>query len=522
MTTPVNRDPIGATFLIDDAPLMSSRYTRLIFVLISLGLVGCSTAPALPETLVVATAVFPESLEGGAASFAGLSLAYQTMDPLIRRDNDGTLRSGLAVAWTSTDETTWRFELRRGVRFHDGAPFTAADVVHTVEYVLDPASAHSGRRRIEQIEAVTIVNEHTIDISTDGPFPTLILGLSDIPIEAKHYHEQTSKQDRARRPMGTGPFVFARWVPGDRYEVTANPHYWGGAPAIERVVFRQIPESSTRLASLLAHETHIIEELPVDLIPRVEATPGLEVAPVGSAVALVLTLDTRSPPFNDRIVRAALDHAIDKPLILEALLGGNGALLDGQLLTVDTPGHNPEIDPRPYDPARARALLASAGYSEGLTTSITTRAGKYVSDVYIANAVSGMLGRVGITARINVVEGGVFAKMVLAKDLGPIHMVGWYSLGDPDFATVWFTEASERALWHNKEYEELFLKARSTVDGIARRRIYRRMMEIMHEDIPAIFLFALPSIYAKSSRVVGWRPPADKVLRLHKVSLRSS
>ena len=408
------------------------------------------------------------------------------------------------------------------MRFHDGVPFTASDVKHTLDYVLDPLSAHSGNQRIEQIQAVTIIDEHTVEIRTDGPFPTLALGLSDIPIEAKHYHARTTKQQRARQPLGTGPFVFARWVPGDRYEVTANPSYWGGAPRVQRVIFRQIPESSTRLASLLAHETHIIEELPVDLIPRVEATPGLEVAPVESGVALVLTFDTRKPPFDDVAVRVALDHAIDKPLILEALLRGKGQVLDGQLLTATTPGHNPEIHPRPYDLARARALLAEAGYPAGFATSITTRSSKYTSDVFIANAVAGMLSKVGVTAQVNVVEGGVFSKMVRAKDLGPIHMVGWYSLGDPDFAAVWFTESSGYSLWYNREYEELFLQARSTIDNASRMRIYRRMMEIMYAEAPAIFLFALPSIYAKSSRVTGWQPPADKVLRLQRASLEPS
>ena len=239
---------------------------------------------------------------------------------------------------------------------------------------------------------------------------------------------------------------------------------------------------------MLAHETHIIEELPVDLIPRVEATPGLEVAPVESGVALVLTFDTRKPPFDDVAVRVALDHAIDKPLILEALLRGKGQVLDGQLLTATTPGHNPEIHPRPYDLARARALLAEAGYPAGFATSITTRSSKYTSDVFIANAVAGMLSKVGVTAQVNVVEGGVFSKMVRAKDLGPIHMVGWYSLGDPDFAAVWFTESSGYSLWYNREYEELFLQARSTIDNASRMRIYRRMMEIMYAEAPGDLL----------------------------------
>ena len=181
-------------------------------------------------------------------------------------------------------------------------------------------------------------------------------------------------------------------------------------------------------------------------------------------------------------------------MILKQLLYGNGSLLNGQTLTSNTFGHNPNLSAYPYDVKKAKQLLKEAGYQNGFETSITTRSGKYLSDVDISNAISGMLMQVGIKTGVNVVEGGVYSKMVKAREMGPMHMVGWYSLGDADFSTVWFTDGSNRAYWKNDEYEKLFLEGRSTMDVAVREKAYHRMMEIINEEAPPIFLFGMPSV----------------------------
>ena len=271
------------------------------------------------------------------------------------------------------------------MRFHDGTPFTSADVKATIEHVLDPRVTYGTRNRIAQIESVTIIGPHEVEVRTKAPFPTLINGLSDIPIESAA-HLAAGGITGARPPMGTGAWRYGQWVGGDRYELTANAEYWGGAPRIPRLLLRQIPEPSTRVASLLAGETHIIQEVPVDLIPRVRNSRVAEISSTETSVGLVLTFDTTKPPFNDRRVRIAMHHAVNRALILEQILGGQGTLLQGQLLTSNTFGFNPNIRPREYDPAAARRLLAEAGMARGFNTSIATRSGRYLSDVDISNA----------------------------------------------------------------------------------------------------------------------------------------
>ena len=495
-------------------------YGKWSAILVSLALLWFPSGVSAEKVLRIGSAIFPDTLSTSVSSFAALSLNLQTTDTLVKRNNDATLEPGLALSWEAVDDTRWRFKLREGVKHHDGVEFTASDVKDTLDFILAPDSVYGSKRRITQIDRTEIVDKYTVDIITKKPFPTLIRALSDIPIEPKHHREKVGREGMAKQPMGTGPFKFVKWIPGDRLELVANKNYWGGAPKVDRVIIRQIPEGATRVASLLAGENHIIEEVPVDLIPKVDATDGVEIAATESTVGLCLTMDTRKPPFDNPKVRLAMDYAINKPIILDKLLMGKGTLLKGQLLTSNTFGHNPNIKALPYDPEKAKQLLKEAGYPKGFETSITTRSGKYLSDVDICNAVAGMLAKVGIKAGVNVVEGGVYSKMVKARDMGPIHMVGWYSLGDGDFATVWFTEPSGRAYWKSDEYEQLFVNARSTVDQSERLKAYQRMMEILHEEKPAVFLFGLPTIYAKSSKLSGWGPPSDKLLRLSNAVLK--
>jgi peptide/nickel transport system substrate-binding protein len=493
---------------------------RCLGIALSVSVFLAAPAASAEQTLVVGVAGFPDTLKTGWSSFTALTLTIQTNDLFINLDDKGQPEPALALRWEAVNPTTWRFFLRRGVKFHDGVEFTSADVKHTIDYVLKPETKYGTASRIGLVSEVVPIDKYTVDIKTREPFPTLLVGLSNIAIEPKHVFDAGGPEAMLRHPIGTGPFKFQRWLPADRYELVANPDYWGGKPKVDRLVFRQIPEGSTRVASLLAGETHIIEEIPVDLISRVRGSRNADIASVATSGSLVLTFDTRKPPFNDPRVRLAIDLAIDKNLINQEILAGTGEILQGQLLTKSTFGWNPTLKARPFDPERAKKLLAEAGYPNGFTTSITNRSGRYVSDVEIGNAIGGFLDQIGVKTQVNVVEGGVYSRMATAMDMGPMHIVGWYSLGDADFNTIWFTTDSKRAFWKNAEYERLFVEARSTTDRGKRAAAYARMMQIMHDENPAVFLFGVPSVYGKSKRLTGWVPPGDRLLRLSKAEIK--
>ncbi|MDB5488578.1 MAG: transporter substrate-binding protein [Reyranella sp.] len=472
------------------------------------------------DMLVVGASLFTDSLSPTGGAYITLSLCYQTWEPLVARDSDDKLIPALAERWESLSPTHWRFHLRQGVKWHDGTPFTAADVKFTIDYIIDPKTVYARKTRIAGLVSTEIVDDKTVDIRTSAPAPLLLRGLADIPIEQKAISEKLGLVVAQRKPVGTGPWKFVEWVAGDRYDLIANDDYWDGPPAMKRLRIRAIPEGATRVASLVAGETDIIEEVPVDLLPSIEKRRNLKIDAVESSVSLVHTFDTRKPPFNDVRVRRALDYAIDKQTLLKQMLGGYGSVLDGQLVTRSTFGYNPDIKARPYDPAKAKALLAEAGYAKGFGNKINTLSGRYLSDVDIANAVAGMMSAVGVKTNVNVVEGGVWSQLDRSREQGPMYQVGWFSVGDADFNTVWYTESSKRNYWTNAEFDRLWLEARSTLDEAERLKAYNRMMQIMHDEVPSIFLFGLPRISGRSEKVSGWKPSRDSLLRLHKVNVK--
>jgi peptide/nickel transport system substrate-binding protein len=475
---------------------------------------------AADKTLTVGASVFPDSLRSGTSSYASLSLLEQTNDPLLARDNKGDLHPALATSWEPIDPTTMRFHLRQGIKFSDGGDFTADDVVFTINRVIDPKNAYAMLSRIGQVQSATAVDKYTVDIKTKTVFPTLLRGLSDIIIEPQHYYEKAGPDAVASHPIGTGPFIFQEWVPGDHYTLTANKTYWGGAPKFDKLVIRTIPDGSTRVASLVTGESQIIEEVPIDLIDQVNESGTAKVDEISTTVGLVLTFDPTIKPFDDPKVREAFDYAIDKPLILKQILKGQGEILQGQVLTKGVLGWNPDLQARPYDPAKAKKMLRDAGYDFNTPVPITTQNGKYASDTDICNAVAGMLNQIGVKATVNVVEGGVFQQMSTAQKLGALYMIGWYSVGDADFASVWYTKGGYRTKWVDPEYERLFVAARSTTDVAERIRDYHQMMEILNQQTPSLFLFGLPSLYGVGNDITGFGAAADKLLRLTQVQVK--
>jgi peptide/nickel transport system substrate-binding protein len=477
-------------------------------------------ALAADKVLTVGAAVFPDSLKPGIGSFASQSLLVQTNEQLVQRDAVGNPQPTLATSWEQVDPTTMRFHLRQGVKFTDGVEFTADDVVYTIKYVQDPQNAYGAAARISQVSEAVAVDKYTVDIKTKVVFPTLLRAMAEILILPKHYAEKVGTKGLTEKPMGAGPFIFQEWVPGDHYTLTANKNYWGGAPKFDKVIIRTIPDGSTRVAALVSGEAQIIEEVPIDLIDQVDASGIAAVDSIPTSVGLVLTYDPTIKPFDNARIREAFDYAIDKPLILKQILKGKGELLDGQVLTKAALGYNPDLKARPYDPAKAKQMLVEAGYDFNTPVPITTQNGKYVSDVDICNAIAGMLNKIGVKATVNAVEGGTFQSMSNVLKMGPLHMIGWYSLGDADFATVWYTKAGHRTHWYSEEYEKLFLAARSTNDEKERIRLYHEMGALAYREMPSIYLFGLPSLYGVNKKIAGFSAPSDKVLHLQKVEMK--
>ena len=487
---------------------------------------GGALAPdAAPQkTLVVAQGAFPPSLSPGESSNPSLSILLHIHDGLTWTERDLTVRPHLAERWETVNPTTWRFYLRKGVKFHNGEPFNAETVKFTIDRVMDKSRPYARRGRIGLVTGVTVVDEHTVEIKTSAPFPLLPRGLRDIVMEAPRNIKEKGEQPALQRPVGTGPFKVVEWRPNDRLVLDANTEYWGGRPAYDRLVIRNISEPSTRVAALKAGEVHVAEQIPIDLVKEVERATDLRIEEVPINMGMVLTFDllNASPdsPVKNPKVRLAIDHAIDRETLWSELLGKRGAILDGQLITKGAVGYNPNLRATKYDPARAKQLLAEAGYPQGLSLELKTPVGKYLIDRDLSLAVASQLAKVGINVKVDVLEWGAFSKQLAAKKMGPMHLIGWYNVGDADFGMVWYWTGSGRHFWDNPDFDRLFVASRSELNAAKRQALLHEAGQLMNLQRPSVFLFQLPALYAVNAKVGNWKPRPDEMLDVTKATLK--
>jgi peptide/nickel transport system substrate-binding protein len=487
---------------------------------------GVPAAPAGAQERVLTTAqgAFPPSLSPGEQANPSLSILLHIHDGLTWTDRDLTVKPHLAERWETVDPTTWRFYLRKGVKFHNGEPFNAEAVKFTIDRAMDKNRPYARRGRIGLVKQVTVVDEYTVEIKTNGPFPLLPRGLRDIVMEPPRYIREKGDDWASQHPVGTGPFKLVSWTPNDRVVLEANTSYWGGRPPYDRLVIRNIPEPSTRVAALKAGEVQIAEQIDIDLLREIERTRGLHVETVPIHMGMVFTFDLlkASPdsPVKNLKVRQAIDHAIDRATLWSELLGKRGAILDGQLITRGAVGYHPGLRPTPYDPARAKQLLAEAGYPKGFALNIATPVGKYLIDRDLAIAVASQLGKVGITANVDVIEWGAYSKALGSKKMPPMHVIGWYNVGDADFGMIWYATASARSFWESPEFDKLFTASRSELDPKKREELLHQAGQMMHDQLPSIYLFQLPALYGVSDRITGWKPRPDEMLDVTKAILK--
>lgn len=383
----------------------------------------CCTPPAAAQTLRFAFQGEVASMDPYAVNetftTAFLSSVYE---PLVRRAADLSLEPGLAERWERDGETRWIFHLRRDVRFHEGEPFTAEDVVFSLGRISRPPS--NMLARVVTIRSVRALDPHRVEIVTDGPDPTLLANLTNVLIMPRAWAERHGAQDtvdiRTRRDNhagrnanGTGPFRVVSHEPGTRTVLARNPHWWDrAAPTnIQEAVFTPIMSDATRVAALLSGQVDLAWPIPVQDVPRVERTPGLRMLEQLELRTIFLGLDQVRPellhsdvrgrnPLADARVREAMYRAIDIEAIRRTVMRGKSrptALLNGPGIE----GFSEEVDamrPR-FDRERARALLAEAGYPNGFGLGMHCPNNRYVNDEGICQAVAAMLAQVGI--RVN-------------------------------------------------------------------------------------------------------------------------
>lgn len=469
-------------------------------------------------TLIFAEGTGPAHLDpnGPGLSSPLLGMWRQMYDTLVWTDSNLKIIPQLATSWKNIDDLTWEFKLRQGVKFHNGEAFDATSVKFTLDRILDPKQKATQSARFTELDSVEIVDPMTVRMHTKHPFPVLLLGLTQAFIVPPVYVGQTPEK-AATNPVGTGPFKFASWTQGDRLAFTANKEYWGDKPRVDEAVFRVIPDDATRLAALKAGEIHIDMILPIDSIDAVASDPNLRVEQSFIVNSLILMMDNmRGGPTANPLVRQAINYAIDKENLNKTLLRGKLRPLQGQLATPEAFGFSQSVKAYPYDPEKAKSLLSQAGYSGGFDTVINGPIGKYTADRDIVVAVADQLGKVGIRAKANPMEYGLFVQKLLASQLSPMFLIGWYTFGDAALADIWLTSLTGvyGHYYAPSPYDDLVTQAATALDPKARQAAYDKVATYQHDQALAAWLFQAADYYGVSKKVTGFHGRPDETTYL--------
>lgn len=482
---------------------------------------GSAPSPTLAKPVVVGHGAEDVSLDPNLSIATNWqSLLANLYDTLVVRDRSGKLAPSLATSWKAVDATTWEFALRPGVKFHNGETFDAADVKFTVDRVLDAATKSQQRGYIASVTSVVAVDSTTVRISTQDPDPLLIDNLQLVPIVSAKFLGEKGAAALANGANGTGPYRFVEWRKGDRLTMEAFPEHWRGRAKVDRAIFRVIPETATLSAALQAGEIDIAVNLPPDTAGALKGSTTFDIATVPSQRSLYLVLDNTVKPLDDVRVRKALNHAVNVKELTDGLLLGHAQPIP-TLLGPMYVGHDASLKPYGHDAAKAKQLLAEAGYPNGFDLTLRAPSGRYVKDKEIAEALAGQLRKVGIKVTLDVQEWGTYLNAYRAHKLGPLYLIGF---GTPvwDYTVAfrsYLLASNAQAYYRSPELEEKVKEAGRTVDAEKRRLLLQDINRRIHDEAAFVFLYVQNDIYGVSKRI-AWTPGSDEKVWLYDVTPR--
>ena len=439
---------------------------------------------------------------------------------LIKYDKDIRIVGDLAESWEiSKDGLVITFHLRKGVRWHDGRPFTAADVLYTYQVTVDPKTPTAYAGDFLKVKKAEVLDDWTFRATYDKPFAPALMSWS-VGILPKHLlaGKDITTSPLGRRPIGTGPYKFKEWVTGQKIVLVSNPDYFEGRPYIDGYIMRIIPDTATMFLELRANGIDRMGLTPLQYTRQTENNLFRENFNKYRYLSFAYTYmgyNLKNVLFTDKRVRQAIAHAVNRVEMIDGVLLGLGKPATGPYKP-GTWAHNPNVRDYPYDPAKAKTLLAEAGWKDlngdgvlekdGLPFAfeIITNQGNEIR-AKCAEIIQRRLAEVGIKVKIRVVEWAAFVKDFINKRKFDATILGWTIPMEPDLYDVWHSsktgpEELNFISYKNGEVDALIEKGRETFDQSVRKSCYDRIQEIFAEEQPYLFLYvpdALPIIHAR-------------------------
>jgi peptide/nickel transport system substrate-binding protein len=458
---------------------------------------------------------------------------HNMYDAVVTRTDDMRVVPEIAESLTQIDATTWEARIRPGIRFHDGSPLTAEDVKFTFDRLTRDGAMEgktSPRKSlVGPLAETVVVDPLTVRFKLASPWPVFRAYLPFNQVVSRAYVEKVGSDGMATRPMGAGPFRLVEWRRGDSVILERFPDYYGGAadippvgPArVERVIFKVIPEPASRVAALLAGEVDLIDELPHHAIRQVEANPRTQVLKSNGTRSFFIDFNTTKPPFDKVAVRRAANHAVDRKLVIDKILNGLAVPLT-TLISPDSYGYNPDLEPWRHDPALAKKLLVEAGYPNGVDVTID------VDNPFKeqAEAVAAMLGQAGFRAKVQLWERTALADLWKdpSKHDRQMFFRSWGDGAlDPVGIFVPVLKTRDRGNYSgysNPEVDRLLTEADTETDVEKRARLYRDAQAIVREEAPLLFLWLPQDVYGASRRLIDWQPSPRGIVKLHRAAIK--
>lgn len=482
------------------------------------------TSVAYGDTIIMGTIGDASNLIPPLASDASSStITGHVYNGLIRYDKNMRFEGDLAESWDISDDgREITFHLRKGVRWHDGEPFTSADVLFTYKLMIDPETPTAYAERYKQVEEAMAPDAYTFKVRYAEPLaPALVSWAMGICPEHLLKDEDISTSELARNPVGTGPFRFVKWDPGEQIVLERNEDYFEGAPYIKRIVYRIVPDTTTMFLELQSGGLDYMGLTPLQYARQTESPAFKRRFNKYRYPAFAYTYlgyNLRKPMFQDRRVRQAISYAIDKQEIVDGVLLGLGQPATGPYKPGSWP-YNPEVQRYPYAPDKARALLDAAGWKDRDGDGVRDKDGQALAFTILTNQgndqrikageiIQRRLQEVGIEVKLRVIEWASFLKEFIYPGRFDATILGWTIPVDPDGYNIWHSsKTGPRELnfigYSNPEVDRLLEQGRRVLGVDKRRPVYHRLQEILAEDVPYTFLYVPDSLPVVARRFHG-------------------
>jgi len=433
------------------------------------------------------------------------------MEPLVEVDYGRKEFVGvLAESWEFQGKR-WVFRLKKGIRFHDGSPFTSKDVAYSISRMKNDKRSLQ-RSNFKDVVEMQSPDDHTVIITTKIPNAVFLDRLHNRFMMSKAAADKYGDQVD-QHPTGTGPYKFVSWQRDGNLVLTRNDEYWGPKPEIKEVVLRKVGEEAGRVAGLLAGQGDVINNVPVDEIPRLEKHPRVRVEKVEGLRMYFLAMNVTFKPFDNKLVRQAINYSVDPTAVIKYIYDGNGYLLNGPV-GANVIGYDPNFKRYPYDPKRSKELLAKAGYPNGIEVKLYFSPDRYPKAREVCQVIADQLLKGGIKADLVSQEFVVFwgQEGVNGGKL-PFYYVGRPAVdADTVYDQYFHTGVTARSKYSNPEFDKLIEEEQRTGDQKKRTQLLQQAGRILMEDVPLVPLYTLAEVYGVGRNIVWKARPDEKIL----------